>query len=1106
MSHVKILPAFTAILVSVALVQGCGKQGEDEKRAEAMADEKLYPQVVGEVLTDAQREKLEVSSGLILKPCTIELVDGRTVTGQLAVQFDMPDRYIVYSPRLATVRSFLKDHMHALTVEGKRKVLNAKRELTDEEAKLLGRVEWPDEPPAEGSKPAYTTETWEKPEQLLVWARPGRSGRVEDAGNWLVNGRPVSQLPKDSVGVFQPAGGKVDWSTEGAVEGTDVLFGRKADLLFPASAREYNARVEPIFSARHITTENNARFHGRNTPGVWGNVWITAGGEHRVSHGYFPAGPRHTFFFNDKPGLDWGQGEDDGIRRRVARYIQINKDDGVSVEFLGATSTTDEFHIHRGVMILGEDAQMLIGNRTTQSVREGAVLQLQSGSFFGKHTNMGGSCMVVMGTLRAGSPDRPITRDCYIGVGYNDREGHIRAMKAESGHLSGPWLGWRAQPGGDPGRTDWYDFFSLTTMPTSRVRVHSADPSKARLVIKWHERDGWGGAGAGRGDDPVTPEQQKFFEEHLHGRISAIFAGDVQFDGVLFDNFHKGGIVLCDADMRRRWKNVYFGPDNEASPDDLFAAMPQTLTLGFVRGGFRGALWDYGDNEIIPLIDPPAGRYAKGTKVEARVIVPPQTERWPNPLEGGRLVESPTERLPDGRELRIHYTVDHAIVLADSPRYMGEPITIRDSRTLKVRAFGADGVRLGREARAPYRFESMSIRAADDPEATKPGLKYAYYHSDRGDLAERTPEATGVVEVPTLSVRTRGHEDAVVFSGYVAIDEPGLWTFYLTSDYTSRLYIGDELVVDNSERGPRQHWKVMTRAGQAKLTAGHHTIRIEARDCREVFETAWRGPGRDRQPIPAAALSHAVAVNLDDPFPLRPPWGEWAVRRGDDPISRKGYKHRFLDWRELAEVTGMTEEQRAQAERLFARFAEYEAARRRDTGPALDALRKMAKDAGEAGDTARAKELEKLTAVEIEQKLWVFQNRGAELLKLLTPEQLRKFTETNSTRLAVAGIARMIAPTDRDTNRRLIEGTVELSEEQEEALLELVRAVVRSEYLPKIDPMEDGATRPTGRHREMWPALANSTMPLVIEKILTDEQRALLASAEAADPAAGEDK
>ncbi|MBS3822170.1 MAG: hypothetical protein KGY81_10455 [Phycisphaerae bacterium] len=128
---------------------------------------------------------------LEIKPCTIELVDGTKVEGHLAVQFDMPDHLIVYSPRLATVRSFLKDHVHALTVDGppspeglrrtgKREKLNPKRELTDADKQLLGQVAWPAEPPAKAFKPDYTTETWAAPQQLLVWANPNQSGHEVD--------------------------------------------------------------------------------------------------------------------------------------------------------------------------------------------------------------------------------------------------------------------------------------------------------------------------------------------------------------------------------------------------------------------------------------------------------------------------------------------------------------------------------------------------------------------------------------------------------------------------------------------------------------------------------------------------------------------------------------------------------------------------------------------------------------------------------------------------------------------------------------------------------------------------------------------------------------
>jgi len=93
---------------------------------------------------------------LRLEPCTIELLDGTTLEGRLAVQFDMPEHLIVYSPRVGMVRSFLKDLVHAVTVEGQRERLNAKRDLTEEEEKLIDRERWFDEPPERGRIPAYT--------------------------------------------------------------------------------------------------------------------------------------------------------------------------------------------------------------------------------------------------------------------------------------------------------------------------------------------------------------------------------------------------------------------------------------------------------------------------------------------------------------------------------------------------------------------------------------------------------------------------------------------------------------------------------------------------------------------------------------------------------------------------------------------------------------------------------------------------------------------------------------------------------------------------------------------------------------------------------------
>jgi hypothetical protein len=771
--------------------------------------------------------------GLVLQPCTVELVDGTQIEGRLAVQFDMPDHLIVYSPRLATVRSFLKDHVHALTVDGKRRPLNPKRDLTADDERRLGRIDWPDAPPVEGHKPAFTTEQWDKPTHLAVWAAPGDSGRAEQAKHWLVNGTPVEHLPVDRASNFRPAHGEVEWHADPKVKGTQVLFGRNTDLLVPVAGRVYHVRTKALFSARHITVENNARFGGRNTPGVFGNVWITAQGSHRVSHGYFPVGDQHTFFFNDKPGLELGQPEDDKAMRRVARYIQILKHPQASVEFRGASSTTDEFHIRRGTMVLGEEAQMLIGNRCTQSVAEGSALVMHSGSFFGKHAGMGGNDMVVMGTLHAGSPERPLKRDCTIGLDHNDWWGDIRAMKAEGGIRWGPpgspgqialyrvpWLSWRD-------RHDWPVYISLTVPKSGTVRVHSADPAKARLVLRWHGRGGFGSIGAVTGEDPVTPAQKQLFQKQYYGRINAAFVGDVRFDGVVFDNFHKGGIMLADAAMRHRWSHVDFGPANAAEPEQLFAVIPEALHIGEGAGG----RWDYGENEVVPVIEVPPGIYADTQPLRVKV------------------------HLPDDSDPRtqVRYTVDGTIVDTDSPLYDG-PITISEARSLKARAFTVDGRRLGREARARYRFRTLEPVAATSPSDTQPGLHYAYHHIDRGDLADRQPESEGVVNRPDLSMR-ESHGHAIVFTGYVSVDRAGTWTFYVTSDNNSELHIGGRLVVDNTLRGPRQV-VVKTHAGQVALKPGRHPIRLVARDCRESLAVDWQGPAQHRERIPPAAYSH----------------------------------------------------------------------------------------------------------------------------------------------------------------------------------------------------------------------------------------------------------
>ncbi|NBB72992.1 MAG: hypothetical protein GVY35_04855 [Bacteroidetes bacterium] len=476
---------------------------------------------------------------LELKPCAIELVDGTTVKGRLAAQFEMDKHLIVYSPRLATVRSFLKDHVHTLTVDGKREQLNAKRALTDDEKALVGQTAWPDEPPTKGPKPAYTTEKWQKPERLLVWAKPGKSGTYLEPGNWLANGQVLSEMKTKETGLER------DFN-RGPATG-----GRQTDILFPACASKYQVRgvahhQRQSFMARHITVESNASFQ-HNLSGGFGNFWVTPTGSFNGGGNAIFRGAKHTFLLNGlprtslKPISDVKQIE----AKNLARKWCLRKDDpAASMEIIGGAGSGDETHVIRGHMILSDNSALLFGARCIFHVYEGAILQLQSGSVF----SMIGECtyrpdMRILGTLQAGSPGRPIDRDVFVGLGFKDRADamqhkyHGNAIK-----------------------------YALIVQKDAQLRVFSKDPSKARLVFAHHGLPGDGEEGMPRKDK--QPEKYSIYMG-LPRLIGAVFLNDPQLDGVVFDDFHKGGILLGNPSVRSKWKNVVFGPGNEGKPEEL---------------------------------------------------------------------------------------------------------------------------------------------------------------------------------------------------------------------------------------------------------------------------------------------------------------------------------------------------------------------------------------------------------------------------------------------------------------------------------------------------------------------------------------------------------
>jgi hypothetical protein len=368
--------------------------------------------------------------------------------------------------------------------------------------------------PEDVQKTAYYKETWPKA-PLYVWTVPGdKSGKgpatdPRDPANWLVDGKRPSAPP-----------------------------GEDCDVLFPQGSG-VRLQEDVRLSVRHLTVGEGVRVPKPLKIRPLGNVWIKPGG--RVEEVATFGGPKNVFLRNDN--RDWlSQGAG------LANKIVFNKPIGASIEILGAVKAWDEIGFFCGTVIVGPDAALVPGNRSVQCVYPDARLVLMSGSSFHKRGNQPYSNdLVVAGELLAGTPDRPLTRDCTLGLSFK--------TKGQAGIVNNP------NPGGA-------NDYGMVVNPGGKVLVYSADPKKARLVITWNGLNSNQHQEAGGPDS--TPRH-----------VDLVLQGRVDLDGVLFDHIRAGGILVADSAVRGRGV-LAFGDHNEGGPDQLFKVLEKPVEAKLV--------------------------------------------------------------------------------------------------------------------------------------------------------------------------------------------------------------------------------------------------------------------------------------------------------------------------------------------------------------------------------------------------------------------------------------------------------------------------------------------------------------------------------------------
>lgn len=174
---------------------------------------------------------------------------------------------------------------------------------------------------------------------------------------------------------------------------------------------------------------------------------------------------------------------------------------------------------------------------------------------------------------------------------------------------------------------------------------------------------------------------------------------------------------------------------------------------------------------------------------------------------------------------QVRYTIDGKEPDVNSPVYKA-PFTLQETANVKVRVFSADGT--SASGVQSFEFKKVKFQEAAKPakKLTK-GLHYNYYegsYKKLPDFGKLSPLRNGVttdLNIDKIKL-DRQNQFALLITGYVTIGDDDLYKFYLTSDDGCKVYIDDQLVVDNDG----SH-SVREKSGFIALKKGLHKIKFE---------------------------------------------------------------------------------------------------------------------------------------------------------------------------------------------------------------------------------------------------------------------------------------
>ena len=186
----------------------------------------------------------------------------------------------------------------------------------------------------------------------------------------------------------------------------------------------------------------------------------------------------------------------------------------------------------------------------------------------------------------------------------------------------------------------------------------------------------------------------------------------------------------------------------------------------------------------------------------------------------GKTMQKPVININAEPGASIHYTTDSSEPTINSALYL-QPFTVAKSSLIKAVSFGD---KILSSATASEDVAVLQYHKAKRINKLKPGIHYMVYEVNANkvaDLQNSIPVKTGVTTTISTQPVTRKEEAGLEFNGFIRIKEDGIYTFYLSSDDGSVLWIdGVEIINNDGLHGSEE------KTGQIALKKGVHSIKI----------------------------------------------------------------------------------------------------------------------------------------------------------------------------------------------------------------------------------------------------------------------------------------